>query len=153
MFLAFDAKWYKHLGNLMKNGSNFLRDFNACMYKYLEEIDFQGAWDKLLGDHNVKKNKWLMGLYKMKEKWAKCYMKNALTIGMLSTQLIESLNTDLKTCLKPNLDIFQLFNHFDRVVSDKRYNELQCKYESRQKLLRLKMENSPLLQQVYKTRK
>ena len=33
----------KHLGNLMKNGSNFLRDFNTCMYKYLEEFDFQGA--------------------------------------------------------------------------------------------------------------
>ena len=41
----------------MKNSSNFLRDFNACMNKDLEEVDFQGAWDKLLDDYNVKENK------------------------------------------------------------------------------------------------
>ena len=84
-----------------------------------------------MDDYNVKENKWLMGLYKVKEKRAKCYMKSAFTIGMRSTQLSKSLNADLKTCLKPNLDIFQFFNHFDRVVNDKRYNELQCEYESR----------------------
>ncbi|XP_061344513.1 protein FAR1-RELATED SEQUENCE 5-like [Gastrolobium bilobum] len=138
----------KHLGNLMKNGSHFLKDFSFCMYKCSEEADFQIAWDKLLDEYNLHDNKWLIGVYKVKEKWAKCYMKNTSTIGMQSTQLSESFNADLKTCMKPDLDIIQFFKHFERVVSDKRYNELQCEFESRQKVPRLKMENSPLLQQV-----
>jgi zinc finger SWIM domain-containing protein 3 len=93
----------------------------------------------------------MLGLYKIKEKWAKCYMKNTMTIGMRSTQLSESVNADLKNFLKPDLDIIQFFTHFDRVVSDKRYNELHREFESRQKLPRLKMEHSPLLQQVSQT--
>ncbi|KAL1341499.1 hypothetical protein AAHE18_09G091000 [Arachis hypogaea] len=138
----------KHLGNLMKNGSYFLQDFKACMYEYVDETNFKEAWDKLLDDYDLKENKWLMNLYKLKEKWARCYMNNAFTIGMRSTQLSESLNADLKNCMKPNLNIIQFFNHFERVVNDKRYNELQGEFQSRQKLPRLKMVSSPLLQQV-----
>ncbi|KAF7807910.1 protein FAR1-RELATED SEQUENCE 5-like [Senna tora] len=29
----------KHLGNLMKGGSHFLRDFKSCMYQYEEVLD------------------------------------------------------------------------------------------------------------------
>ncbi|KAF7823653.1 protein FAR1-RELATED SEQUENCE 5-like [Senna tora] len=35
----------KHLGNLMKHGSHFLRDFKACMYEYEEEKEFEEAWN------------------------------------------------------------------------------------------------------------
>lgn len=48
----------------MKNGSNLLKDFKACMLKYKEKGDFQIAWDKLLRDYNVQQNKWLANLYK-----------------------------------------------------------------------------------------
>lgn len=34
----------RHLGNLMKDGSCFLRDFSACLYNYKEESDFEVAW-------------------------------------------------------------------------------------------------------------
>ena len=141
----------KHLGARMKNGSNLLRDLKFCMYKYVEKYDFEIAWDKLVDDYDLKKSGWISSLYKIKEKWVKCYMKNVVTIGMRSTQLSESFNADLKSYLKPDLDIIQFFKHFDRVVNDKRYNELQCEFESRQKLPRLKMEHSPLLQQAAQT--
>lgn len=39
--------------------------------------------------------------------------------------------------LKSDLDIGQFFKHFERVVGDKRYNELQCEFEC--------AESSPLL--------
>lgn len=96
----------------MKNGYNLLRDLKFCMYKYLEEVDFERAWDKLVYDYNLTQREWISSLYKIKENWATCYMKNATTIGMRSTQLRESFNADLKTCLKPDLDIIQFFKHF-----------------------------------------
>ncbi|XLT60258.1 hypothetical protein HN873_052862 [Arachis hypogaea] len=89
-----------------------------------------------------------MNLYKLKKKWARCYMNNAFTIGIRSTQLSDSLNADLKNCMKLNLNIIQFFKHFERVVNDKRYNELQGEFQSRQKLPKLKMVSSSLLQQV-----
>ena len=67
---------------MMKNESNFLRDFKAFIYQYKEEINCRIAWQELLRDLNLQENKWLINLYKTKEKWAKYRMKNAFTIGM-----------------------------------------------------------------------
>ncbi|KAF7841405.1 protein FAR1-RELATED SEQUENCE 5-like [Senna tora] len=36
----------KHLGNLMKNGSHFLKDFKTCMFGYDEEAQFEVAWSR-----------------------------------------------------------------------------------------------------------
>uniref|UniRef100_A0A453TA01 Protein FAR1-RELATED SEQUENCE n=1 Tax=Aegilops tauschii subsp. strangulata TaxID=200361 RepID=A0A453TA01_AEGTS len=47
-------------------------------------------------------------------------MRNAYTIGMRSTQLSESLNSDLKDHLKSALDILRFFKHVERVVQGKR---------------------------------
>ncbi|KAF7824330.1 protein FAR1-RELATED SEQUENCE 5-like [Senna tora] len=138
----------KHLGNLMKHGSHFLRDFKACMYEYEEEKEFEEAWSQLLSDYNVHENTWVESVYSLKEKWAACYMKKVFTLGMRSTQLSESLNADVKRCLNPDVDIIQFFKHFERVVEDKRYNEWKCEFEAREKLPRLRCPSSPMLQQL-----
>ena len=56
-------------------------------------------------------------------------MKKAFTLWMRTTQFSESLNLDLKSCMKPDVDIIQFFKHFERIVEEKRYNELKCEYE------------------------
>uniref|UniRef100_A0A453GV48 Protein FAR1-RELATED SEQUENCE n=1 Tax=Aegilops tauschii subsp. strangulata TaxID=200361 RepID=A0A453GV48_AEGTS len=50
-------------------------------------------------------------------------MRNAYTIGMRSTQLSESLNSDLKDHLNSDLDILRFFKHVERVVQEKRDSE------------------------------
>jgi zinc finger SWIM domain-containing protein 3 len=77
-------------------------------------------------------------------------MKEVLTLGMRSTQLSESLNAHFKSCMQPNVDILEFFNHFERVVDEKRAKELSCVYESSHKLARLKYETSPILTQMGK---
>ncbi|XP_027368138.1 protein FAR-RED IMPAIRED RESPONSE 1-like [Abrus precatorius] len=69
---------------------------------------------------------------------------------MRSTQLSENLNSDSKACMKPGVDIKQFFAHFERVVEDKRYNELKCEYDSCHKLAMLRYEMSPILIQMAK---
>ena len=138
----------KHLGYLMKDGSHFLSDFKKCMYAHDDEVRFEVAWCKLLSDYGVHENPWLTSVYAIKEKWAACYMKKAFTLGMRSTQLSESLNSDFKSCMKPDVDIIQFFKHFERIVEEKRYNELKCEYEHRHKLPRLMCSHSPMLKQV-----
>ncbi|WCJ37951.1 hypothetical protein M5689_019039 [Euphorbia peplus] len=121
----------KNLGPLLKDGSHLLKDFKACMYEYEEEDKFQLAWNQIVSLLQVEDNSWLKSIYKVKEKWAKCYMRNVYTLGVRSTQLTESLNWDLKDYLKSYLDLIQFFKHFERIVEDKRYNELKEEYDSR----------------------
>ena len=75
-------------------------------------------------------------------------MKNTFTLGVRSTQLSESLNEDLKAYLKSDLDIVQFFEHFARVVEQKRHKELEAEFNAKQKFPKVSLKNSLLLQQA-----
>jgi zinc finger SWIM domain-containing protein 3 len=76
-------------------------------------------------------------------------MKDVFTLGMRSTQLSESLNSELKRHFKSDFDIIRFLKHFERVVESKRNKELHSEFESRKKLPRIKM-RTPMLLQVSK---
>ena len=58
----------KHLGHLLKNESQFNDDFLACIYEYDGKDEFLTAWNKMLDKYDVHENKWLIDLFKLKEK-------------------------------------------------------------------------------------
>ena len=91
----------------------------------------------------------LDSIYKVKEKWVECFMKNSFTLGMRSTQLSESLNNDLKHYLKSNLDIVRFFQHFERAVKVKGDVEVNSEFDSRMYLPKIRMK-TPMLVQVSK---
>ncbi|KAM0855244.1 hypothetical protein ACQ4PT_049944 [Festuca glaucescens] len=115
--------------------TSILSDFSACMFEYEDMAEFEQKFD--LMRKKVSKQTWLDIIYKLKEKWAECYMKDVFTLGMRSTQLSESLNNDLKIHFKSDFDIIRFFKHFERVVQGKRNNELNSEFESRKKLPKL----------------
>ncbi|KAI4297659.1 hypothetical protein L6164_037541 [Bauhinia variegata] len=108
----------------------------------------QNGIKHLVTKFNVNENNWVKSMYAIKEKWAACHMKEAFTLGMRSTQLSESLNSNFDACMGPNVNVIQFFNHFERVIEEKQYNELIYEYESRHKLARLRYEHSPILLQL-----
>jgi len=114
--------------------TSVLSDFSACMFEYEDITEFEQKF-KLMRQ-KVSKQTWLDSIYKLKEKWAECYMKNVFTLGMRSTQLSESLNNDLKIHFKSDFDIIRFFKHFERVVQGKRNNELNSEFDSRKKCLK-----------------
>jgi zinc finger SWIM domain-containing protein 3 len=96
-----------------KEEPSILADFSVCMYKYEDEATFQEAFNIMRT--KASKQSWLDSIYKVKEKWAKCYMTNVYTLGMRSTQLSESLNSDLKRHFKSDFDIIRFLKHFERL--------------------------------------
>ena len=102
----------------------------------------------MLDKYNVRENKWLIDLFKLKEKWAQAYVKRTFTAGMKTTQLIESFNVDLKDCLHTDLNIVEFFTHFETVVNQKWDKELEVEYDSKQKFPILKLKSFPMLNQV-----
>ena len=111
--------------------SHILSDFSACMYGYEDEAEFQEAFDIMRS--KVHKQTWLDSIYKVKEKWAECYMRDVFSLGVRSTQLSESFNNALKNHLKSDFDIVRFLKHFERTVEDKRAKELESEFEARKK--------------------
>jgi zinc finger SWIM domain-containing protein 3 len=136
----------KHVGHLLRGENGFRSDLNACFKVWGEKEEFLVAWDELLHKHNACDNSWLKRLFEVKEKWAKAYVKMSFSAGMTSTQLSESLNADLKDYLQSDYDIVKFFTHFERLLNDKRYKELQAEYNLRQKLPKIKMSSTMLIQ-------
>ncbi|KAK4589795.1 hypothetical protein RGQ29_020397 [Quercus rubra] len=133
--LAYVANAEKHLGHLLKTEPQFNADFLACIYEYDDEDEFLTTWNEMLDKYDVRENKWLIDLFKLKEKWAQAYLS-------------ESFNVDLKDCLRTDLNIVEFFTHFETIVNQKRDKELEAEYNSRQKFPRLKLKSSPMLNQV-----
>ncbi|KAM3406733.1 hypothetical protein ACQJBY_000668 [Aegilops geniculata] len=134
----------KHLSAHCTKESNLIKDFSTCVFGYEDKETFVEAFYTLRT--KVEKQTWFDSIYKVREKWAECYMRDAFTLGMRSTQLSESLNNDLKLHLKSDLDLVRFFKHFERVVKGKRDNELNSEYESREKLPRIKITTPMLVQ-------
>ncbi|KAL0005247.1 hypothetical protein SO802_012808 [Lithocarpus litseifolius] len=123
-------------------------EFLTYIYEYDGEDEFLTAWNEMLDKYGIRKNKWLIDLFKLKEKWVQAYVKRTFTAGMTTTQLSESFNADLKDCLRTDLNITEFFTHFERVVNQKWDKELEAEYNSRHKFPRLKLKSSPMLNQV-----
>lgn len=138
----------KHLGHLYKNDSDFGKDFSACMFEYIDEEDLFEGWDTLVKKYDLSENMWIKKTWGLREKWAHAYLKLSFTAGMRSTQLSESLNAKVKKYVKFDHDIVQFFTHFDRLVMEKRDEESDSIYHSREKLPRQKLKKSPILIQV-----
>ncbi|XP_027336846.1 protein FAR1-RELATED SEQUENCE 5-like [Abrus precatorius] len=128
----------------------------ALLYDETAE-SFKWLFETFLEAHNQKQPQTIFtdqDQAMAKEKWASCYLKDVFTLGMRSTQLSESLNSDFKACMKPGVGIKQFFAHFERVVEDKRYNELKHEYDFRYKLpmLRYEVEGDPKLSTIRRYR-
>jgi len=103
---------------------SILVDFSACMFEYEDEETFEQSFDTIRA--KASKLSWLDSIYKVKEKWVECYMKDVFTLGMRSTQLSESLNSEVKRHFKSDFDIIRFLKHFERVVEDKRKKRARC---------------------------
>ena len=132
----------------MKGGSHFLHDFNKCMFAIDDKLQFEETWASLILSFNLENNSWLKSIYEIKEKWAWCYMKHYTTLSMRNTQISESVDANIKSITNPSVSIREFFKSLERVVGDKRYNEMKCEYEAREKKPRLIVQSLPILRQV-----
>ena len=96
--------------------------------------------------NKVHKQTWLDSIYKIKEKWIECFMRDVFSLGVRSTQLSESFNNASKNHLKSNFDVVRFLKHFERTVEDKRAKELISEFEARKKIPRRQMHTPMLLQ-------
>ncbi|KAJ4745015.1 FAR1-related sequence 1 [Rhynchospora pubera] len=100
-----------------------------------------------MGKVDGKGKDWLDFIYKKKEKWAYCFMKDAYTLGIRSTQTSESFNSNLKDYLNCKLNVCRFMEQFDRVLEQNREKEITSEYDIRRKTPRLKS-NMPILRRV-----
>ncbi|XP_073358830.1 protein FAR1-RELATED SEQUENCE 5-like [Aegilops tauschii subsp. strangulata] len=141
----------KHLAGVVDEYKKFNVDFQHCIYDIEEEDEFVGAWDKMIDKYGLRDNEWLQRLFEKKEHWALVYGKNTFSAHMSTTQRSESMNNELKRYISIKYDMLTFFKHFERLVSDKRCEEVKYDFKATQTTPKLKAESSYMLKQAAAT--
>ncbi|KAJ4758874.1 Protein FAR1-RELATED SEQUENCE 5 [Rhynchospora pubera] len=122
-----------------KKGIDISGEFSKCMFKYEDEDEFEKVIKELESKLDEKDKGWIDFMYGCREKWAYCFMKNAYTLGIRSTQASESINSNLKNYLNCKLDVNRFLEQFERVLDAKREKEITSEYDMRRIVPRVRL--------------
>lgn len=137
----------KNVSNVVKDSQSFASDFRRCIYDSKYEEDFVHAWEDMLEKHSLQQNEWLKWMFREREKWAVVYGRNTFFVDTKGSHLGESLFNDLGNYLNSSLDILQFFKHFESIVEEQRYKEIEASDEMNRCMPRL-MGNIVLLKHI-----
>ncbi|XP_020250033.1 protein FAR1-RELATED SEQUENCE 5-like [Asparagus officinalis] len=127
----------KHLNHVFQGSKTFAKDFSRCIYDYEEEEDFLLAWRALIEKYDLRNNEWLSKIFDERDKWALPYGRQTFCADMKTTLQGETLSSTLKKYLSPQLDLLSFFKHYERVVDEHRYAELQADFHASQSFPRI----------------
>ncbi|XP_042387960.1 protein FAR1-RELATED SEQUENCE 5-like [Zingiber officinale] len=119
-----------HLSRVFSQFKEFTKDFASCIYDFDEEEDFISAWNIMLTKYSLEDNDWLKRLFRIKEKWALVYGRQMFCADMTTTQRSESMNSIVKRYVTYQHKFLDFFNHFQRLLDDRRYEELKADFKS-----------------------
>ncbi|KAK8510269.1 hypothetical protein V6N12_008142 [Hibiscus sabdariffa] len=86
----------------------------------------------MLAKYNLENNNWLQKQFELREKWALVYGRQTFCADMSTTQRSESMNNQIKMYIGYNYDLLRFFHHFERLLADRRYEELKADFKNNQ---------------------
>ncbi|KAM6547360.1 hypothetical protein CsatB_019036 [Cannabis sativa] len=129
----------KNLSGVFEKFRQFTKDFSSCIYDYDEKDEFIEAWNSMLEKYDLRDNKWLKKMFNLREKWALVYGRETFCADMTTTQRSESMNNVIKNYVSYKHEIPRFFQHFQRLVEDRRYDELKADFKATQTSLSLSL--------------
>lgn len=127
----------KHLSHVVKDRNSFASDLRSSIYDHKYEEDFTHAWEAMLDKYGLQQNEWLRWMYREREKWAVVFGRNTFFLDIKGFHLGEILSEKLKSYLNSDLDVLKFLMHFERVVDELRYEEIEASDEMSRCLPRL----------------
>ncbi|XP_026451170.1 protein FAR1-RELATED SEQUENCE 5-like [Papaver somniferum] len=121
----------KHLSHIINAHADFTSDFNKCLYGNETIEEFESAWASMLRTYELEDNKWLLDLYKRKEKWASVYTRDIFCADMYTTQRSESINAYFNHFMKRDMPLCEFIRQFDRAILARREAENDQDYETK----------------------
>ncbi|CAL9761774.1 unnamed protein product [Musa acuminata subsp. burmannicoides] len=107
-------------------------DFRRCLFDCEDEEEFLKEWEAMCGKYDLIDNKWMATLFEEREKWALVYGRETFYADMKSAQQKESMNTELKKYLCNKTELLGFFEHYERILSEKRCAEQQADINANQ---------------------
>ncbi|CAN1331068.1 Protein FAR1-RELATED SEQUENCE 5 [Linum perenne] len=139
-------------GKAAKDG--IITDLNFLMKWVDTEDEFEARWQTMISkyypDNLPHGHPWLVYIHKFRHQWSSVWVNNNFTAGMRSSQLSESLNSNLRPLLNTKKNLHQFFTQFNRLLESKRSDEEQLDFNVGDNLPIARYRTCPLVCQAAK---
>ncbi|CAN1749271.1 Protein FAR1-RELATED SEQUENCE 5 [Linum perenne] len=139
-------------GKAAKDG--IITDLNFLMKWVDTEDEFESRWQAMISkyypDNLPHGHPWLVYIHKFRHQWSSVWVNNNFTAGMRSSQLSESLNSNLRPLLNTKKNLHKFFTHFKRLLESKRSDEEQLDFNVGYNLPIARYRTCPLVCQAAK---
>ncbi|KAJ4746446.1 Protein FAR1-RELATED SEQUENCE 5 [Rhynchospora pubera] len=127
----------KSLGSIIQSNRGFLKEFTRCIYDIENEHEFVSAWQEMLERFNIRQNEWLSALFVERERWAQGYVRHIFCADVTSALRTCSLTNFLKRYLCVQIDLLTFFKHYEQMLDEQRFLELQADFRATQSAVRV----------------
>ncbi|KAG8369966.1 hypothetical protein BUALT_Bualt14G0068100 [Buddleja alternifolia] len=121
-----------HLSGIFAEYKDFAKNFSSCIYDHEDEGEFIDAWNKMIKNYGLQNNDWLERMFQIRKKWALVYGRETFCADMSTTQRSESMNSVIKKYVSYKTGLLQFFEHFERLLKDRRYKEIRADFRTSQ---------------------
>ena len=137
----------QRLGSLYAN-NQFKGLFNRCLYNCETESEFESTWGEMIRRFNLADNKWLKGLYEIREKWCPAFSLHIFNGCMKSTQSSESMNNVLRKFSSKTMNLTEFVHHYEEQCEKMRLAEKDEDYRCKHGTPQIQVKGSKLLMQA-----
>ena len=90
----------------------FSNDFARILKENISVDEFEHKWHRIIREHKVENNPWVMETYSKKEMWSEAYLRSHFMGNMRSSQRAESMNSRFKCHGKKGFNFTELLKRF-----------------------------------------
>ncbi|KAL6567684.1 hypothetical protein OROGR_001352 [Orobanche gracilis] len=126
-------KFPEKLAQIYHKKSTFKRDLKRCIRDSCSIQSFEETWQRLMIEYNLGENKWLEGLYNIRESWIPIYNRSTFFAGMNTTQRSESINSFFDSFVNASTTLQEFVIKFEKAIDSRLDSERREDYESRHK--------------------
>ncbi|XP_023929881.1 protein FAR1-RELATED SEQUENCE 5-like [Quercus suber] len=116
----------KKLSHVFNSSKQFVADLGNCMYDYEDEDEWLVTWNNMLEKYDLNNNKWLCGIFDLKEKEVMVYGRHIVLADRRRQELQAKFKTR-QTTLVLQLDV-EILRHAVKLYTPKMFKMFQDEY-------------------------
>lgn len=101
-----------------------IKDLHKCVWNSEFYEDFKSSWDRVVSENGWESNKWLSGLFEIRDKWVPSCYRGIFTARVRTTQRSESMNSFYDKYVTKKNSLMDFYIRFTRAISRQRHNQL-----------------------------
>ncbi|KAF8414150.1 hypothetical protein HHK36_002149 [Tetracentron sinense] len=118
---------FKHV---IQAHNTFNGEFQRCIDSAETTEDFESRWYSFLDNYELKENKWLQSVYKVRHKWVPVFLQNTFFARMTTTPRSETKCPFFDWCVSPKTKLQDFITHYEKALAIRYEKEAEEDYRS-----------------------